>query len=152
MSLTVGQYTLCTASTGHWFILPLTKGRVSKLPAHHSCISAVPVSVTDCSPQAFNTDFHPAFSNTTSQLNSTISAFIASCWNKIELIKKLDHTLHKSEDKQYLCTSLQHHCYDHSLSYTDLLHDWSNLTVLILLLYIPHCPRVWVQFHDQSRH
>ena len=83
VDITVGQCTLCTASTGHWFILPLTKSRVSQLPTHHCCISTVPTKVTDCSPQAFNTDFHSPFSSTTPQLNSTISAFISSCWKKM---------------------------------------------------------------------
>ena len=52
----------------------------------------------------------------------------------------------------YPCIWLQHHRYDHSLSHTDLLQHWSSLTVLILLQYMPHCPTVWVQFHDQSNY
>ena len=52
----------------------------------------------------------------------------------------------------YLCISLQHHPNGHSLNYKHQLHYCSNLIVLILFQYIPHCPRVWVQFHDQSRH
>ena len=57
------------------------------------------------------------------------------------------------QQKTYHCISLQHHHHGHSLSYTDLLHhNWGSLTVLILPLYIQHCPRVWVHFLDQSRH
>lgn len=128
---------------------------ISQLSTHHCCISAVPTIVTDCSPQAFNTDLHPAFSSTTPQLNMTISAFISSCWKKWKSIRSpLTHSLDICVivTFDYLCISLQHHRYDHSLSYTDLLQNWSNLTVLILLLYMPHCPTVWIQFHIQSNY
>ena len=54
---------------------------------------------------------------------------------------------------RYLCISLQHHHHVHSLNYKHQLHHrCSNLTVLIPFQYIQHCPRVWVQFLDQSRH
>ena len=60
-------------------ILSLTKGRIPQLPTCHCCISTVPVSVTDCSPPAFNTDLYPALTCTKSspQTNGSVFTFSA---------------------------------------------------------------------------
>ena len=64
----------------YYSVHALTKRRVTQLLTHYSCIPAVPAVITDCSPSAFNADFHSAqvCTNTTPQLHRTISAFGAS--------------------------------------------------------------------------